>query len=618
MYNLFMIMGKRGIGRGFTILEVVLTSVLSLIAMFLSADALISFQREQVATQKYIQRDMDYMVAQRYFFKSASEAAYFKVPDPNTIEIYGYDRSRTAIYNDTIASPGVVTNKLFPKATATFEGVTAVKGLYKTVRITLTAAGEKTNFTNSFVVKANLDIEPPTSWALIINNPAGGRLSLTKAIATKDSAGRCSGYIIGSSLSSNNGSEYLLHVVKITTGGNVSWVKTISGLYPGPIGSVNIIQDPIDRGYILSGYFNSGAAYNGYISKITEDGTSCLWLRTFGTYDMHFEGACPVVNANGEADGYAVAGSCCLWTFIGNSDGNDALLVKLDTDGNFTTGRSFAKAYGGDTGNPMHENAYYVKQAFLADNTTPDGYVVFGNTQTFSSYGSPIPMVMKVDGNGNIGDAYPRTHSEAIVFRMAGGNAGTSSFSTIRPNNTNGCTALGMIFFTGWPIHSASWFDGNGAHTSSSRFSQTDSYYLPSIITSDGNYMGLSYDMSDLSVSSIDLISTIWAGQFTPVSDYYLYYPEMIEAFKPKGTSDGCLVYFLGMDMATGNEFMYYFVKTDASGNCPEASDPARYTSTPTPLIPDAASHDDLATIANSRVNLQAPPITQQVNVDLD
>lgn len=226
-----MIIRVYGKSSGFTILEVVLTVILSIAAMFLSSEALISFQRGQMTTQKYIERDLDYMVAQRYFFKKASEAAYFKVPDANTLEMYGYAGDKLATYKNASTDPDVTTNSQFKKVTVnSFTGVKLKTGKndgrYATVRVVLAAAGEGASvFTSTVIIKANIDVPPTETWAYDV--AIGPYNEVAACDQVRNSGSGDDGYIFAgyaSSLPFDVNRKYL-YLLKMSTLGTLRWFK---------------------------------------------------------------------------------------------------------------------------------------------------------------------------------------------------------------------------------------------------------------------------------------------------------------------------------------------------------------------------------------------------------
>lgn len=309
---------------GFTIIEVVITAVLAMAVMFLSADALVSFQKGQISTQRYIQRDLDTMVAQRYFFKTASEAACFTVPDTGTLEVYGYNRTtgvfgKTATYKNTSIDPNVTTNIQFPRVTATFTGgktvsVSGVTGTaYKTVRLTLTAQapGSGSKMTSSFLIKANQDSPPSNSWAISLDNPV---VSIHRLIKVLNSSGGTDGFLV-SGTKYVSGSESGILVAKFAENKTVEWARE----YDYPFETTYMyyaIQtfstlNGTPNGYLVYGicYYNS--AWGNVFIKIDTTG-NVQWTRVYmsptTTISSTVSSVCQTYAANGDADGYMVVG----------------------------------------------------------------------------------------------------------------------------------------------------------------------------------------------------------------------------------------------------------------------------------------------------------------------
>jgi hypothetical protein len=109
------------------------------------------------------------------------------------------------------------------------------------------------------------------------------------------------GYVVaGYTLSFGAGGD--MYVVKLDSGGNVQWTKTIGG--GGGDIATSIIQSS-DGGYVVAGYTGSFGAglYDFYVVKL-DSGGNVLWTKTIG--GSFYDGANSIIQSSD--GGYVVAG----------------------------------------------------------------------------------------------------------------------------------------------------------------------------------------------------------------------------------------------------------------------------------------------------------------------
>ena len=166
------------------------------------------------------------------------------------------------------------------------------------------------------------------AWILKLNGDGNIEWQKTYTIlhiATSIQQTSDGGYIVagGTTFSGAGGTDFL--VLKLNANGNIEWQKT----YGGPSDDNPLsIQQTSDDGYFVAGITNSFGAggYDALVIKLDSMGT-VVWQKTYGGSDFEF------VNLNSQQTsdgGYIVAAQ----TRSFGAGGYDALVIKLDSDGN--------------------------------------------------------------------------------------------------------------------------------------------------------------------------------------------------------------------------------------------------------------------------------------------
>jgi hypothetical protein len=214
-----------------------------------------------------------------------------------------------------------------------------------------------------------------TSWQKIY-----GGSSLDRAFALKRTLDE--GYIIAGVTSSFEVSSYDLWLLKLDSGGNVSWQKT----YGGSDSEWNVsllelldIEQTADGGYIVAGHTSSFGAggYDMWILKLNPDGT-VNWEKTYGGSNDDYAVS---IEETSEGD-FAVLG----YTNSFGAGNSDIWVLTLDSTG----GIIWEKTYGGSGS----EEGHYIQEE--------DGaYILVGSTDSFGSGGSDI-LVVKLASDGTV------------------------------------------------------------------------------------------------------------------------------------------------------------------------------------------------------------------------
>jgi len=154
------------------------------------------------------------------------------------------------------------------------------------------------------------------------------------------------------------------------------WTQTYGGWYDD---SGQSVQQTSDGGFIIAGHtgnFGLGGE-DVYLVKTDSTGTE-EWSRAFGGSADDY-GKCVQQTTDG---GYIIAG----YTFSYGSGSNDIYLIKTDSAGNEIWSHTFG---GWDS-----DAAYSVQQ------TTDGGFIIVGDTESFSS--SSSIYLIKTDNTGNL------------------------------------------------------------------------------------------------------------------------------------------------------------------------------------------------------------------------
>jgi hypothetical protein len=163
-------------------------------------------------------------------------------------------------------------------------------------------------------------------------------------------------------------------ILKLDGNGNVQWQKTYGDTCD--TNKAYSVQQTSDGGYIVAGDTWSGET-NVWILKLDGNG-NVQWQKSYGSASHEHAGSIQQTSDGG----YIVAGY-----FNSFPAGNDALVLKLDSDGNV----QWQKTYGG----PLDDFANSIRQ------TSDGGYAVTGYTNSFGA-GHSDAWVLKLDDNGSV------------------------------------------------------------------------------------------------------------------------------------------------------------------------------------------------------------------------
>jgi uncharacterized delta-60 repeat protein len=193
------------------------------------------------------------------------------------------------------------------------------------------------------------------------------------------------GYIVAGYTYSFGASEDDFWVLKLSSGGAVSWQKRYDG---GDDDYATSIQQTSDGGYIVAGHTTSFGAgdSDSWVLKLNSSGTVAWQKRYAGANE---DWAVSIQQTSDE--GYIVAG---ITDSFGAGSG-DFWVLKLRADGTLiddgTGTAAWQKRYGGANG----DGAWSIQQ------TGDGGYIVAGTTSSFGAVGLDF-WVLKLNSDGTV------------------------------------------------------------------------------------------------------------------------------------------------------------------------------------------------------------------------
>lgn len=193
------------------------------------------------------------------------------------------------------------------------------------------------------------------------------------------------GYILGAAGARDEGAgRREFFIIKIYSNGNLDWAKAYGGVRTDELYSLQQTSD----GYILGGHsdtFRTWAVRDWLVIKTDAGGNlgpgyPGTWAKTYGSDSS----ADYFGSLRQTSDGYILGGS----TRSFGAANRDYFVIKTDAGGDMV----WAKTYGGtDTDSIMS-----LRQ------TSDGGYILGGNSRSFSADGYPDLFVIKTDADGDL------------------------------------------------------------------------------------------------------------------------------------------------------------------------------------------------------------------------
>ena len=187
------------------------------------------------------------------------------------------------------------------------------------------------------------------------------------------------GYIVVGSSTQAFGLTYEdAYIIKTDKQGNVEWTT----FYGGPLDEVAYsVRETDDGGFIIAANTSSyGAGYwDIYLIKVDKNGNS-EWTKTIGGNN---DDRCYAIEQTIDG-GFIIAGT----TLSFGTEYYNIYLIKTDRNGN----EVWAKIFGGSGG----DYAYAVQE------TEDGGFIICGDSQSFSAGGYTDVYLIKTDNSGNL------------------------------------------------------------------------------------------------------------------------------------------------------------------------------------------------------------------------
>jgi hypothetical protein len=185
---------------------------------------------------------------------------------------------------------------------------------------------------------------------------------------------RDGGYVVTGFFSTSGGST-LVWLLKTDANGDLEWERTFGhGWCEG-----RSVQQTRDGGYIAAALPDEDSVGAVWLIKTDADGNA-TWTRTFGDVPVYYAGMSVLQTDDG---GYVACGT----SRDGEHGGNDALLVRTDLTGEVL----WTKSFGGER----------VDWANSVVKTPDGGFIVVGNTSSYSTSGDHDVWLIKTDAGGD-------------------------------------------------------------------------------------------------------------------------------------------------------------------------------------------------------------------------
>jgi len=189
------------------------------------------------------------------------------------------------------------------------------------------------------------------------------------------------GYILAGWIDSVGSGGKDMHILKLSSKGDLEWQKVLGGQGDD---IANSVQQTADGGYIVAGLTNSfgSGKQDIYIVKLNSKG-DVAWQKTFGGKDDDAVSSTQSLKQTTDG-GYIVAG----WTKSSGSGGEDIYVLKLSSNGE----AEWQKTFGGKNNDGVNS----IQQ------TADGGYIIAGWTDSPESR-TVCTYVLKLNSKGEVG-----------------------------------------------------------------------------------------------------------------------------------------------------------------------------------------------------------------------
>jgi uncharacterized delta-60 repeat protein len=333
------------------------------------------------------------------------------------------------------------------------------------------------------------------------------------------------GYIVSGSTDSIAGVKDIW-LLKLTSGGLVSWQKTFGG---AATDNSSAVEQTTDGGYIVSGntYSFGAGSYDFWLLKLDSNG-NVVWQKTYGGARLDISYSVIQTTDNG----YLLSG----YTNSFGAGASDVWILKLDSNGNV----NWQKTYGGA------DDDLTISIQLVSDG----GFVAAGHTASFGS-GSTDFWVLKLDSNGTVGCGLGSstavvpadTNVSGLVSAFSWSNSSADLSNTVitgqdtsaiietqcfaapsSPANVSAAAGIGEVTINWDPVPGATsyniyWSTSPNVTTSDTQIPGVTSPYIHSGLTNGTTYYYVvtaedSYSESDLSIEVSAMPTSTWAKTY--------------------------------------------------------------------------------------------------------
>ena len=367
--------------KAFTLIELLLATILGMLVMLGSVGLLENMQRESANFQRRVSEDMNWVEANRHLAQMVRSSSYLNIPDNSTLELYNYNEHLRGTYANT--QTGITYTDAATRTVTTFHGVSGAftppspaspgkgwkngKLVEANVECTLNYTDPSTApFISALSLSCRTSVQSFT-WAHVFN-PTSGPTNVREfgsVLPVSDG-----GYLCAAR--GSFGAQYA-NVAKLDSRGDTIWANRY---YHGsnPASDVYITLEVPDQ-YIVAGRTGTIDASNGqytreniYLMGLSKDTGNVLWQKAYKLDAVHTMNQPSRILYTG-SNLIIVGISWEAPAFNTHPQNAFIFLFKTDMQGNVVTENSVVK-YFGIRPEPSDVNFYPANRSI---EPTPDG-----------------------------------------------------------------------------------------------------------------------------------------------------------------------------------------------------------------------------------------------------
>lgn len=230
------------------------------------------------------------------------------------------------------------------------------------------------------------------------------------------------GFIVTGFIQKTSGPEP--YIMKLTPTGGIAWQKAYAFLGGGSGSRASAVQQTSDGGYIVAGktqeYQRDGGITKAFITKFNPNGT-LAWQKAYGNKSAEITSA--LQTADG---GYIISGRVMYGAYI-----QGALVAKLNPDGTL----AWQKAFQGGQREQMTANS--IRQ------TADGGYIVAGDDMNTSSYYNQKGIAWMAKLNADGATSWKNTYGQLNSSPAYNYKDDYSKIKSVQQNSDGGYAAAG-------------------------------------------------------------------------------------------------------------------------------------------------------------------------------